>query len=261
MRNRAVVSRPWWQVGLAVLPGLIFLLGQVSSLPSPWDEGLHFLLLAAMILVSVSSVLLTAIRRSLFKVPAWGLVSLGLFAGMGLVSLVDGFFASQVSDTVDRLFAWTRLISTVHHFRCYLECFLLVVTGLLFARHNGLSASLFVLAGGIMTTSWAVEPVMYFWDSPFWITFINVGMTVLFTIVTPILVLRSRSILGQVVGLLSPLAAYTAAFVLALNSVRGIPVSRSASTAGPFIGLMITIAMAAAVYEWISRRDVSAGEA
>jgi hypothetical protein len=85
-------------------------------------------------------------------------------------------------------------------------------------------------------------------------------MSALFTILVPILVLRSRSILGQVVGLLFPIAAYSATFVFALSSVRGIPVSQSASTAGPFIALMTTIAIAAAVYEWISRRDFTVDE-
>jgi hypothetical protein len=236
MKNRSLVPKPWWQVGLTLLPGLVFLLRQVSSPPTPLDEVLRFLLLAVMILLSISSVLLATMRKSLFKVPVWGLIPLGLWAGFGLLWIMDSF-------------------------GFYPTCLLLVVTGLLFARHNGLSASLFVLAGGIVTTSWAVEPVMYFWDSPFWRIFINVGMTVLFTILTPILVLRSRSILGQAVGLLFPIAVYSAAFVCALSSVRGIPVSRSVSTADPFIALFTTIAIAAAVYAWISSRDFTVGEA
>jgi hypothetical protein len=235
MRNRYLVPRPWWQVGLTVLPGLIFLLRQIFSPPSPWDAGLHALFLGTMILLSLSSVLLSAMRRSL-KVPVWGLIPLGLFAGMGLMATIDPF-------------------------RFYPTCFLLAVIGLLFARHNGLSASLFVLAGGIITASWAVEPAMYFWDSPLWSAFINVGLTVLLTILTPILLLRSGSILGRVVGLLSPMAAYCAAFVCALSRVRGVPVSQSAFRAGPFIALMTTVAIAAAAYEWISSRDFTVGEA
>jgi len=233
MRNRSLVPKPWWQVGLAILPGLIFLSRQVSSTSAPLGAGLRFLLLAVMILLSASSVLLTAMGRSLFKVPVWGLIPLGLLAGLGLIWTMDslGFYPT---------------------------CFLLAVTGLVFARHNGLSASLFVLAGGIVTTSWQVEPVMYFWDSPFWRIFINIGMTVLFTILTPISVLRSRSILGQVVGLLLPIAAYSAAFAFALSSVRGIPVNRAVSTAGPFITLFATVAIAAALYAWISSRSFTA---
>jgi hypothetical protein len=227
MRNHTLVPRPWWQVGLTVLWGLIFLLRQVSSPSPPLDAVLRFLSLAVMILLSISSLLLAARRPSRFKVPVWGLIPLGLLAGLGLMWTMDllGFYPT---------------------------CLLLAVMGLAFARHNGLSTSLFVLAGGLVTSSWQVEPGMYFWDSPFWKTFINAGMTVLFTILTPILVLRSRSILGQVVGLLLPMAAYSAGFVFALSSVRGIPVSRSVSTAGPFIALFVTTAIAAAVYAWIS---------
>lgn len=236
MRNRSLFPRPWWQVGLTVLPGVLLLLNQVSSPPPPWDVRSYFLWLAVMVLLSISSVSVSAVRRSPFKVPAWGSVPLGLFAGMGL-------------------------ISTICPFRFYLMYLVLVVTGLLFARHNGLSASLFVLVGGIMVADWVVEPVMYFWDSAFWRIFINFGVTVLFTILTPILVLRSRSILGQVVGLLFPLVVYSAAFVFALSSVRGFPIGQSAFTAGPFIALTITIAVAATAYEWISRWDFTAGEA
>ena len=236
MRNHSLAPRPWWQVGLTVLPGLVFLLRQVSA-PSPrLDAVFRFLSLAATILLSVSSVVLAATRRSLFRVPVWGLIALGLLTGWGLL--------------------WT-----MEPLGFYPTCLMLLVTGLVFARHNGLSASLFVLAGGIITTSWAVEPSMYFWDSPSWRIFVNVGMTVLFTVLTPIMVLRSRSILGQAVGLLFPLAAYSAAFVFALSSVRGIPISRSVSTAVPFIALMATIAIAAAVYAWIPSRDFTAGEA
>ncbi len=137
----------------------------------------------------------------------------------------------------------------------YPTCCLLVVAGLVFAKHNGPSASLFVLAGGIVTTSRQVEPVMYFWDSPFWRIFVNVGMTVLFTILTPILVLRSRSVLGQTVGLLLPIAIYCVAFVFALCTARGFPIGKSVSIAGPIAVLFATTAVAATLYAWIASRS------
>lgn len=176
-RNHSLVPRPWWQVGLAVLWGLIFLLRQVTSLSPSWDAVYRYLSLAATILVSASSVVLAVMRKSASRVPVWGLIPLGLLAGFG----------------------------------------------------------------GI----WVME-------FAFWRIFINAGMTALFTILTPILVLRSRSILGQAVGLLVPLAAYSAAFVFALSSVRGIPVSWAVSTAVPFIVLFAIIAIAGAAYTWIS---------
>lgn len=69
MRNRSLVPKSWWQVGLAILPGLIFLSRQVSSTSTPFDV-LRFLLLAVLVLLSTSSVLIAAVRRSLLKVPA-----------------------------------------------------------------------------------------------------------------------------------------------------------------------------------------------
>ena len=228
MRNHTLVPRPWWEVGLAILWGWTFLLRQVTLMSPPLDAVYRYLPIAIMILVSGSSVVLAVVRKSASKVPAWGFIPLGLLAGFGGMWVME--FAGF-----------------------YLACALLAIIGLLFARHHGLRAGLFVLAGGIVTTSWQIEPSMYFWDSPSWGILINEGMTALFTILTPILVLRSRSLLGQAAGLLVPLAAYSAAFVFALNSARGIPVNRAISTAGPFIFLFATIAIAGAVYVWISR--------
>jgi len=79
MRNCTHVPRPWWQVGLTILPGLIVLGRQMSSTAVSLDVGLRYLLLAVVILLSISSILLTAVRRSLFKVPVWGLIPLGLY--------------------------------------------------------------------------------------------------------------------------------------------------------------------------------------
>ena len=138
---------------------------------------------------------------------------------------------------------------------------------LAFARHNGLSASLFVLTGGMLSASIAIEPGMYLGDSPFRRILLDGGMIVLFWILSPILVLRSRSVLGQAVGLYFPMAAYAAAFVFALSSASGLAhpwfqlsFSQSVSVAGPFLALFATVAVAAPVYAWISSRDFTAGK-
>jgi hypothetical protein len=104
----------------------------------------------------------------------------------------------------------------------------------------------------MLATSWAVEPTMYFWDSPFWREVINTGMPVLFTVVVPILVLRSPSVLGQAAGLLVPVAAYYAAFVYGMYAVRGISASQSLSIRNPFVVWWATIAIAAVMYELIA---------
>jgi len=242
MRNRTLVPRPWWQVGLTILPGLVLLLGQMPSLPAQLSTGVRFLALAIMVLLIASSILLAIRRQSLFQMPVWGLIPLGLLAG--LASL------------------WTMNLlgfSTV--------CFLLAVMGLVFARRNGLSASLFALNGGILTASWAIEPGMHLRDSPFREIVLGTGMVVLFWILSPILMLRSCSVLGQAVGLFFPMAAYAAAFVFALSSASGLAhpwfqfsFSQSVSVAGPFITLFATVAVAAPIYAWISSRDFTAGK-
>jgi hypothetical protein len=89
MRNRSLVPKPWWQVGLTALPGLIFLLGQVSSRSKPLNTGLRFLAWAVMILLIISSVLLAATRLSTVSLApplptANGLVDCG--NGPGLVA-------------------------------------------------------------------------------------------------------------------------------------------------------------------------------
>ena len=132
---------------------------------------------------------------------------------------------------------------------------------LAFARHNGMSASLFVLTGGMLAASWAIEPGMYLRNSPFHEIVLGAGMIVLFWILSPILVLRSRSVLGQAVRLYFPMAAYAAAFVCALSSASGLAhpwfqfsFSQSVSVAGPFIALFATVAVVAPIYAWIAQR-------
>jgi hypothetical protein len=170
-------------------------------------------------------------RKSLLELPVWGFVPLGLLAG-----LLAAWGLFLITGTLDS----------------YLICFLLlVVTGLWFAWHNGLSASLFVLAGGLVTASLGFEAGMYFSDRLLREILFGAGMIVSFMILTPIWVLRSRSILGQALGLLLPMAAFSAALVFALSTVSYIPIARPVSAAEPYIALFATTVIAAAVYAWI----------
>jgi len=238
IRIRALVPRPWWQVGLTVLPGLVGLL--VSACPSSVraNVGLRFLVWAALALLILSSVLRAVVRRCPFEVGVRGIIPLGLLAGWGVMSATGSLHLVYQASFV-----------------------LLAATGLLFAPRNGLGAGLFLLTGGMIVAGWEVEPVIYFWDSPFWRTFVSDGEAVLFLVVTPVWVLRSRSIAGQAVALLLPVAAYCAGLVCALSSVRGLPVSHTVYTAEPFIVLFATVGIAAAVYGWLASRDRWAGQA
>jgi hypothetical protein len=79
----------------------------------------------------------------------------------------------------------------------YATLFLLVVVGVFPAKRLGLIAGLFVLAGGLFLMSWRIEQVIYFWDQPIWSASLELGVTLLFFIVAPMWVLRSRSVLGR----------------------------------------------------------------
>lgn len=233
MKNRSVIPRTWWEVGLTVLPGLVFLLGRAFSTWPLWRW-----LMAAVLALSCMASLLVAVKgRSLFKVPVWGIIPLGFLAALGSL--------------------WTYSFLGF-----YPTCLLLVVIGLLFARHNGLSASFFVLTGGTLTASYAIEPGLYLADSPFRRIVLDTGLFALFWLLSPVWVLRSRSILGQTAGLLFPMAAYVAAFVFALNSASGLSrpgfqlsIRQSVSIAGPFIAVFAITAIAAAIYTGISWWD------
>lgn len=299
MRNCSLVPKPWWQVGLAILPGLIFLSRQVSStstpLSTPLSVGLHFLLLAVMILLSASSVVLAAVRRPPFNVPVWGFIPLGLLVDFGLGALVGSvifswrsplaFFlllmagfgllvtlllvmlkprlVTRILLVIGGTLALTVVIAALPAFAhygfesrtlltLYIEYYLLVVIGVFLAKHSGPSAALFVLAGGLSAMSFHIEQVIYFWDHPFWGDFFNVAETVLFFVLTPIGVLRSRYVWSQAVALLLPICAYFIALVPALSAVRGFSVGRSVSIADPAIVLFTTIGVAIVLYAWVS---------
>ena len=44
MENNPLVPKPWWQIGLAVLPGSLFLISQIFPLTTLVDKGLGLLL-------------------------------------------------------------------------------------------------------------------------------------------------------------------------------------------------------------------------
>ncbi|MCL5995982.1 MAG: hypothetical protein M1546_07995 [Chloroflexi bacterium] len=68
MRNYSVVPSPWWQVGLTTLPGLTLLLGPVFAALELLNTELRLVLLAVLLLLSLSSVLPVVMQRSLFKI-------------------------------------------------------------------------------------------------------------------------------------------------------------------------------------------------
>jgi hypothetical protein len=248
MRNYTIVPSPWGQVILALLPGLLMLLAPRFYAQESLNNWYRLLLLAALLLLIVSSVLPAVLHRRPFKVEVWGLIPLGMLAGV-LIML-----------------GWMIVIGTLD---AYSVCFvLLAVTGLLFARAHGMSVGLFVLTGGIMTAQTNIEPGMYLGSSPEARFITGDGLFLLFWMLTPLVVLRARSALGQAMGLLVPMVAYAVAFVYALSSASGLAqpylqfsISQSISIARPIITLFLIVALSALVYAGVYARDYSKGKA
>ncbi|MBL8058373.1 MAG: hypothetical protein JNK29_16835 [Anaerolineales bacterium] len=72
--NRSVAPVAWGQVGLVVVPGLLFGLARVIG-PLGWPAGLSFLLVALLALGGL------VVRR---RLPVWGLLALGLITGWAM---------------------------------------------------------------------------------------------------------------------------------------------------------------------------------
>ena len=229
--DQSQLPRPWWQVGLTVLPGLFFLL------PLP-----QFLTLGTLIGLSLTSFWLAFKRRNPFDLPVWGLIPLGWLAFLAVASIPYnlGFFGMYL---------------------------LLILISLPFSGKRGLSAGLFLLIGGTFAANFEVEPSIYFWDSPFWQIVISEGGMVLFMIVTPIWVLRSRTLLGQASGMLIPLALHTVTFVYAFRRVVythpeqfNFSLNNILSISGPYFAQLVMLALALAAYAWIASRTLTENE-
>ncbi len=242
MRNRTLVSWPWWQVGLAVLPGLL-MLGSVSPSLSPLGTALRFSELAVLILLMVFSIYWAVRDRSPFRVPIWGLIPFGLLAGIGLFVLASLLHYGPYLPIGS---LWSLLAFA-----------LLVAIGLVFARNNGLGAGLFVLAGGMVVASVEIEASAFLGDTPLGRMVIGEGVIVFFLVLPPLLVLCTRSLLGQAVGLLLPPAVYTAAFIYAMCYESRVRLAQPVAVAHPYIVLFATMVIAIAVYARRSSRPTA----
>lgn len=281
--------QPWWQVGLAITPGVMLFAG-INLDNLGWEVRVPgFVVLAMLALLAVSSIVWVAVRRHRFGVAAWGLMPLGMLAVVGLVgptgslarwrppfgallllaagyglllvawrvvsghrSLVDVLPAIGGTLILGLLIPLPNLLYVGwmgwHALSLYATLFLLVAVGAFLTGQEGVAAALFVLSGGILFASWRIELTTLSWDRSAWGTAVDIGLTLLFYVVAPVWVLRSRSILGQAAGLLVPVLAYVALLGSALCAVRGLPVNQSISIASPALVLCAALGAAILLY-------------
>jgi hypothetical protein len=222
MQNRSLVPTSWGKVGLAILPGLFALgvswMADAKGMIPTVGLGLCVLLSVLGIIherrVPLWTLPTLGVLFSLLIRPVWLLLGLvGLLAAIvGLIWLARRKRLSDFPQMVWVLPCVMALLGMIVALR-FGPWFLsgdgamlcVVATGLLLARHRGLSAGLFVAAAGFILWEEILDPTYGLWKTPWGI--IMVAILALCTlVVSPILVLRARSARGQTWGLLLPTA-------------------------------------------------------
>jgi len=194
MKSIALTPRPWWQIGLAVLPGVVYL-----ALVFAGDS------LAVLFLVTVVGLVVAALwamlRWHLPGLPIWSYLPLGLVAfiviepvAMKGMALWSGWApGSVISSSLVGLLAALALASTAAFF---------------LSKDSDLCAGLFVLTVGVLIMSMLIEQTIYFHDNPTWNAVTRLSEAGLFFIASPLWVMRSRTLGGQAAGLVLPVGAY-----------------------------------------------------
>lgn len=250
MEDRPVTPLPWWQVALAVLPGLLILAGTwpgLRLLIPLAQTGLFtiagavaFLRRFALPLCLVPAIAVWTRTR---RFPAWGLTALGATFGLlagehlfflgtcGLLAAARYMFVAHQRGMVISRWAWLGLgtavaLAFVPTVDVYPQTWtlmgvgatlLVALLGLPLAQRHGIGAGLTVVAAWL---AWGAGP----WDSGYglsgtvWADAARGGLGLLL-VLAPLWVLRARSTGSQAWGLLVPAAlalagsAVTAAIV------------------------------------------------
>jgi hypothetical protein len=299
MINRRVIPKPWWQVGLVLVPGSLFFL--VSILNSP-VLGLFSLLVNVLLLLGVFWIVIRG--SSLANFPIWGIVPFGFLAFLVLGPLVSFIVSWRTSlahvlglGLSFGLLCVSVLIIVKHQrFACmpaiiwgiivlgsgitlfqlavsgtlisfgfaqfWTIMLLLIAAGLFLAKQHGLCAALLVLSVGVPLMDFNIEHQIYFWDHQFWNTAFSLSIPLLFYVIVPLWVLRSRSVFAQAAGILIPIIIYYVALVSALSLKSAISIARghafmkSISVAEPAMMLLVGMAFASGLYVWVSKQQI-----
>ncbi|HOQ97838.1 MAG TPA: hypothetical protein PLJ35_03345 [Anaerolineae bacterium] len=262
LEDRPCTPRPWWQVGLAVLPGLLVIVGDwrqprlLAGLASSRGHSLPLLALAVL-LVAAGLVW----RR---RVPPWALPALGLLFGVavagpyflllglpGALAAVAYLAAHGLRRRGLPARAWALLaaclcLSLLPALGAALglpflarsfgwlgwlspwstlgvgATLLVAFVALPLARPHGLPAGLLLLATGFALWEQTFD-LMYGLARTLWGNTMLAVLAALLLVVAPLWVLRARSLHGQARGLLVPAAAALAGVVAIDTIVRTDP--------------------------------------
>lgn len=300
MASQIITRKPWWQVGLTILPGLLFLVASIFN-----GAGVGRFAFIVSIVLLLSAFWIVTRQRSLSEFPVWGIIPLGILAFW-----VSGFIVSFIFSWPDTfayilgvifslgivglsvlimikyqrishvpaitwgliglgggviLFQWfvANGLSRFNSLPDWMMMAVLFSAGLLLAKEHGLYAVMLILPGGVFWMNFEVEPEIYFWDTHrFWNTIFDLAMPLLFYVITPYGVLRARTVFGQALGLLTPIAIYYVALVSAFSLVSVVAVSsgynvmNAVSIAEPVTLLFLVFAFAGSLYSLISQQNL-----
>lgn len=291
---KAAASVPWHIVALAALPGLVVAL-------ATGDSAFAFvLMLATLIAPAVFGLVIAVARRSPAAFPVWGLISAGylaffplyltdyLFNGREEIALIGALLLPAITlpfvirrqrpGRPPAMSLWLVGIAAAAHllqlallggypyYGSASAWFMLAppfAVGLLLAPKHGLRAALLLLPIGSFMMSFDIEHEIYFWQAPGWSRALSVAMPLLFLVISPIWLLRARSLRMQAVGLLLPLVLYYVLLVVALASnsflserLFGVDWNQIFTVARPVVAFFSILAVCGAVFVWLWRGDV-----
>lgn len=267
-RRPAVWSFPTLGLLLFSAPGWLFtLFARFGDPRSPfWQVAPPYLMLAALAAIAALAVYRVFKQHSL-HIPRSGWVLLGL---MILTSVA---YAIVEAVTARGSNEWTDMLSLIPLQLWWMGLILLpVAIGLPLARRDGLLAGLvlvasqFVLVDEIFDPTYSVgfwahwEPSAILDQAKIVLSYLP---ALLFLVITPIWMLRSRSTSGRVLGLiLPPFIALIGTDVIESVALRGtlaeysinLWLTHSVSTAQ----FLMALALAAVMYHWIERQGPAA---
>ena len=239
MQNRSLVPTSWGKVGLAILPGLF-------AFGASWIVEAKDLIPTVGLGLCVLLSMLGIIRER--RVPPWILPTLGVLFSLlirpvwlllGLVGLPAAIVGLIWLTRRKHLINFPQPVLVLPCVMILLgmtvalrfgpwvlfgdgAMLIVVATGLLLAKHKGLSAGLFVAATGFILWEEIFDLTYGLWKTPWGI--IMVATLALFILVaSPIWVLRARSAHGQIWGLLLPAAAALTSVAVINAVVRADP--------------------------------------